>query len=55
MILAVKMPKQEACSRIEITNGEGNELGRVGSVKSVIIGEYPMLGWTPSLALLEHS
>src|ERR1700733_8332922 len=55
MILAVKMPKQEACSRIEITNGEGNELGRVGSEKSVIIGEFPMLGLTPSLTLLEHS
>jgi hypothetical protein len=44
IILAVKMPKKEACSRIEITNGEGNELDRVGSAKSVIIGEYAMLG-----------
>jgi hypothetical protein len=48
IILAVKIPKQEACSNIEITNGEGNELGRVGSVKSEIIGEYPMPVRTPS-------
>ena len=42
IILAVKTLKTEACSRIEITNGEGNDLDRVGSEKSVII-EAPML------------